>query len=89
MRVKSIIKGWWRYLFRERSERSKDRLLMCKMCELRKGRFCGVCWCELDALSELDPEELGVCKHPNGSKWSIIDFYWENQKRPTNDRPLS
>jgi len=45
------------------------------MCELRKGRFCGVCWCELDALAELDPEELGVCKHPDGSQWTIIDKF--------------
>jgi hypothetical protein len=81
-RLISIYKGWYRFLFRKKSPRAKSRLSVCKDCELRKGRFCGVCWCELDALSELDEEELGICHYPDGSKWFLIDVYykWINQK---------
>ncbi len=80
MRVKSIILGWYRFLFKKKSPRAIDRLSMCSICELKKGRVCGVCGCNLDAMAELDQNELGVCKYPEGSKWDIIDAYWENQK---------
>lgn len=78
MRVKqliSICKGWYRLLFGKRSELSRDRLSVCSICELRKGRFCGVCWCELDALSELTQDEGGICKDPKGSRWIYIDHF--------------
>lgn len=64
-----ILKGWFRSLFKKRSEMSKTRLRTCKYCELRVGKFCGVCWCELSALSELTEDEGGICKHPKGSRW--------------------
>lgn len=64
-----ILLGWYRFIFKKRSEMSKARLKTCKYCQLRSGKFCGVCWCELDALSELTEEEGGICKHPEGSKW--------------------
>lgn len=65
----AILKGWYRFLFRSKSEISKQRLKQCKTCDKRIGYFCGVCGCELDAMSELTEEEGGICKHPSGSRW--------------------
>lgn len=64
-----IILGWYRFIFKERSEMAKERLKACKPCKLRAGKFCGVCWCELDAMAELTEDEGGKCKHPEGSRW--------------------
>lgn len=74
-KIISICKGWYRLLFKKRSQLSKDRLAICWTCELRKGRFCGVCFCELDALSELTEEEGGECHAPNGSRWKWLERY--------------
>ena len=66
----AIIKGWYRFLFRKKSQMAKIRLSICNDCKFRKGRFCGVCWCELDALAELSEDEGGECKKgywPDGS----------------------
>ena len=69
MNIKHIIVGWYRFLFRKKSEMAKERLAICKECDMKRGRFCGVCWCELDALSELTREEGGECHHPTANKW--------------------
>jgi hypothetical protein len=63
MLIFRIIKGWYRFLFKPQSEMAKKRLAICKVCDLRQGKFCGVCWCELDAKAELEEE-----KCPKG-KW--------------------
>lgn len=68
-KIKSIITGWYRFLFRKKSAMAAERIEICKTCDKRRGYFCGVCWCELDALAELFPEEGGVCKHPKANKW--------------------
>jgi hypothetical protein len=77
-KLRSICLGWWRFLFNKRTKMSQDRIDICMDCELRKGRFCGVCYCELDALATLDQSEGGICKHPDGSRWDAIDRH--NQK---------
>lgn len=33
-----------------------ERLLICKGCKFRRGRFCGECFCELDAKVEVEDE---------------------------------
>lgn len=64
--MSNIIKGWYIFLFKKRSQMASDRLKVCKSCDLRKGYFCGECWCELHAKSEIEDEK---CPHPNGNKW--------------------
>lgn len=56
-RIKNILVGWFRFLFRPKSEMAKARLQICLPCPYRKGRFCGECWCELDAKAEIQEEE--------------------------------
>lgn len=55
--VARIILGWFRFLFRPKSEMALKRLNICLPCKYRKGRFCSLCWCELDAKAEVEEEE--------------------------------
>jgi hypothetical protein len=55
--VARIIKGWYRFLFRPKSKMALTRLEICLPCPFRRGRFCGQCWCELDAKAEVEEEE--------------------------------
>lgn len=92
IKIYNIIKGWYRFLFKKRSEMSSDRIKICKSCELRKAYFCSVCWCELDALSSLRDEEDGICKHPDGSKWESSDKYYSlsgSRKHPLADHTIT
>lgn len=50
-------------MFLPASPMAKARLKICRNCEFRKGRFCGECYCELDAKAEVEWEEC-----PKG-KW--------------------
>lgn len=61
-----IIKGWYRFLFRKKSAMARARLAICLPCEFRRGRFCSVCWCELDAKAELNKDEDEGCPK---NKW--------------------
>lgn len=53
-------------MFRPASKMAKARLKVCDTCDLRRGYFCGECWCELDAKAEIKDEG---CPHPKGDKW--------------------
>ena len=89
MNLFNIIKGWYRFLFKKRSEMAIDRLKVCKSCDLRKGRFCSVCWCELDAKAEVREED---CEHPNGSKWESSDKYYSlsgSRKHPLSNQKIT
>lgn len=61
-KIKSIITGWYRFLFEKRSEIGRHRLEICKQCELRKGFVCGECGCVLAAKVEVEDEECPVGK---------------------------
>lgn len=63
-----IIKGWMIFLFRPKSQMAIARLDACLKCPHRRGRFCGICWCELDAKAEIEEEH---CPDPDGSRWPI------------------
>lgn len=56
-KLRSIALGWYRFLFGKRSEMANTRILICLECRERKGYFCGVCWCELHAKTEVQDEE--------------------------------
>lgn len=44
-------------MFRPASPMAKERLKICETCDERRGRFCGFCFCELDAKAEIEDEE--------------------------------
>lgn len=56
-KLKSIVVGWFRYMFTPLSPMAKARLLICRKCRFRKGAFCGVCYCHLEAKAEVGWEE--------------------------------
>ena len=55
-KLRSICIGWYRYLFAKRSEKAQLRIDICGVCQFKKGRFCGVCFCELHAKAESDDD---------------------------------
>lgn len=56
-KLRNIILGWFRFMFRPASPMAKERLKICETCDERRGRFCGFCFCELDAKAEIEDEE--------------------------------
>lgn len=56
-KLRNIILGWFRFMFRPASPMAKERLKICSTCTFRRGYFCGECWCELDAKAEIKDEE--------------------------------
>jgi len=64
-KIKSIITGWWRFLFEGRSEVGADRMAICKACPFRKGYLCGKCGCVLAAKVEAKDEQCPEGRWPN------------------------
>jgi hypothetical protein len=56
-KLRSICLGWYRFLFAKRSDMAKVRMSFCLSCRERRAFFCGVCWCELHAKTEVEEEE--------------------------------
>jgi hypothetical protein len=73
-KIRNIIVGWWRFLFAKRSQMAKDRVSVCKKCPVRKGIFCGICWCEIHAKAEVEEEFCPVGKWPNDPKGSELSL---------------
>lgn len=73
--LSNIIKGWIRFLFYKRSRMAKERLAVCWQCPLRKGVFCGVCFCELHAKAEIVEEHCPKYKWDGDyrHKYNFID----------------
>jgi len=61
-KLRSIIKGWFRYLFFKPSEIGKYRIKICKSCFYRSGFLCGECGCVLAAKVESDEESCPLNK---------------------------
>ena len=55
-KLRSIIKGWYKYLFFKPSIMGKYRISICKKCYYRKGFLCGECGCVLVAKVQSDDE---------------------------------
>ncbi len=66
MKIFRITLAWWYMLTNWNNELARKRLAICTKCELRKGFFCGVCGCVLNAKARLEDES---CPHPDGDKW--------------------
>lgn len=64
-KLKNIITGWYRFLFKKRSIMANQRLNICLTCKYRKGIFCSECGCELHAKAEAPDEHC-----PKG-KWGV------------------
>lgn len=62
-KIKSIVRGWFRYMFLSRSKMAARRLSICAECEHGKGRVtCAVCSCYLKAKAESEEEECPLNK---------------------------
>lgn len=61
-RIRNIILGWWRYLFKPHSTMANQRLAICDKCQYRKGYKCGLCHCVLAAKAEVEEEECPAKK---------------------------
>lgn len=55
-KLKSIITGWYAFLFKSKSEMAHKRLSICRSCPYRYQYFCGLCGCVLEAKAE-SPDE--------------------------------
>ena len=62
VKLRNILRGWFKYLFFKPSELGKTRLNHCKVCQSRKGYFCGECGCVLVAKVEEETEECPLNK---------------------------
>lgn len=51
-----VIQGWYNWLFVKPDEETLRRRKICKNCEFRKGKICGVCYCVLKAKTA-SPDE--------------------------------
>jgi hypothetical protein len=58
----SILIGWKRYLFNEKEDISKVRLLVCKWCDSNKNGVCSECGCVLKAKTRLEDENCPLGK---------------------------
>jgi len=53
----NIFKGWYKFIFKKRSQMAKDRLLVCSICPIRYKSLCTACGCEIHAKAEVEEEE--------------------------------
>lgn len=60
-KLKNIIIGWYRYLFKTQSKLAKNRLMICKNCSYKVKYFnqdvCDLCGCVLKAKVEVEDEK--------------------------------
>lgn len=76
-KIKNIIIGWFRYLFKPQSKLAKKRLNICRQCpylEVVLGQeICSYCGCVLEAKVEVEDE---ICYD---GRWNNIKNVNENE----------
>lgn len=66
-KIRNIIMGWYRYLFKPKSKLARNREQICKRCSYKETLFgqewCSLCWCLISAKVEVEDEKC------NDSRW--------------------
>lgn len=66
-KIKNIIIGWYRYLFKPKSKLAINRLKICSRCSHKEKilgeYFCNKCWCCIRAKVEVEEE------HCDDNRW--------------------
>lgn len=70
IKTRSIIKGWFRFMFMKRSPMAQARLNVCFDCPFNKYWICTKCGCPLFAKAESEEEH---CPHPENDLWKITN----------------
>lgn len=66
IKIKNIIKGWWRKILNRNQSLAEYRLNICKQCPYKENILgqdvCGLCGCVLDAKVRVEDE---ICYNNN------------------------